>query len=58
MNKANKVLRVLEILEVLEVLGVLDILGVLELVGVFLILQSNEVRKKKFQRNIKKAAYG
>ena len=52
MNKANKVLRVLEILEVLEVLGVL------ELVGVFLILQSNEVRKKKFQRSIKKAAYG
>ena len=55
MNKANKVLGVLEIL---EVLGVLEILGVLELVGVFLILQSNEVRKKKFQRSIKKAAYG
>ena len=52
MNKAHKVL------EILEVLGVLEILGVLELVRVFLILQSNEVRKNKFQRGIKKAAYG
>ena len=47
MNKAHKVL---------EILGVLGVLWVLELAGVFLILQSNEVRKKKFQRNIKKAA--
>ncbi len=48
-NKAHKVLGVLKILEVLEVL---------EVVGVFLILQSNAVRKKKFQRRIKKAACG